>query len=450
MRIFGLDITRTRTKAQSLQAVSGGLGGHWQRILDWWPGAWQQHTEVDREAVSAYWAVFACVTLIAGDISKMPVRVMQRSAAGIWQETFNRPVLRKPNRYQTRLEFFASWLFSLLLRGNTYAFKIRDERGFIIALHIMDPDRVTPLVAEDGSVFYQLQNDNLAGIQLGAVIVPAEEVIHSRINALHHPLVGLSPLYACGVAATQGLAIQDNSATFFTNGSMPGGIITVPGSLPAEKARELKALWEANYSGANRGKTAVLADKMTYQPLAINAHDAQLIEQLKMTAEMVCACFKVPGYKIGVGQMPTVNNTAALNQQYYDQCLQTLVEGIELRLDEGLELLDSQQTWFDVKELLRMDPDARFRSHSEAIKGGWLSPNEARRDEDREPVEGGETPYMQQQNYSLAALAKRDEMAMQPPPAAPPAPAPTPEPVDETDKALHLLFRKSPEALTHA
>ena len=35
-------------------------------------------------------------------------------------------------------------------------------------------------------------------------------------------------------------------------------------------------------------------------------------------------------------------------------------------------------------------------------------PNEARAEIGLQPVAGGDTPYLQQQNYSLAALAKRD------------------------------------------
>ncbi len=37
-----------------------------------------------------------------------------------------------------------------------------------------------------------------------------------------------------------------------------------------------------------------------------------------------------------------------------------------------------------------------------------MAPNEARRREDLPPVDGGDTPYLQVQNYSLAALANRD------------------------------------------
>jgi len=170
-----------------------------------------------------------------------------------------------------------------------------------------------------------------------------------------------------------------------------------------------------DYPATNNGDgTWTLADDSiaallegTYN-VTVTATDAQLIEQLKMTGEMIAACYHVPGYKIGVGQMPTVNNTAALNQQYYDQCLQFLVEKMEARLDEGLELEPPFEVWLDLTGLLRMDPEARYKSHNEAIKGGWKSPNEARREEDMEPVAGGDTPYMQQQNYSLAALAERD------------------------------------------
>ena len=55
-----------------------------------------------------------------------------------------------------------------------------------------------------------------------------------------------------------------------------------------------------------------------------------------------------------------------------------------------------------------MDQAARYLAHGQAIKDGWLSPNEARIAENYPPADGGDSPYLQQQNYSLAALAKRD------------------------------------------
>lgn len=424
MRVLG----RTISLRGAIAAVGKAFGlspvqqwwGSWTRAWESFTGAWQQNVTVDRETVSAYWAVFACATLIAGDIAKLPAKVMQRDkVTGIFAETLLRPVLRKPNSYQTRLEFFFCYIMSKLLHGNAYVLKVRDERGFVIAMHVLDPTRVTVLVSDDGGVYYDLQTDNLAALDV-AKIVPASEIIHDRMYTLHHPLIGVSPLYACGVPAMQGSAIINNSATFFANASRPGGIITAPKQIGPEKAAEIKAAWQANYSGANAGKIAVLGDGLDYKPMTVNPVDAQLIEQLKMTAEMVCACFHVPGYKIGVGAMPTVNNTAALNQQYYDQCLQLLIESMELRMDEGLELEPPYECWLDLSGLLRMDPEARYKSHNEAIKGGWMAPNEARRDEDKPPVPGGDTPYMQEQNWPLAILAAREVPTREPTPPKPP------------------------------
>jgi phage portal protein BeeE len=82
---------------------------------------------------------------------------------------------------------------------------------------------------------------------------------------------------------------------------------------------------------------------------------------------------------------------------------------MEQRLDEGLELPNGDfEVAADLDSLLRMDPQSRYTAHSEAIRGGWKAPNEARKAEDLLPAEGGNSPMMQQQNYSLAALAKRD------------------------------------------
>src|SRR5690606_33741915 len=155
-------------------------------------------------------------------------------------------------------------------------------RGVVAALYLLDPATVTPLVSESGDVFYQLQADNLSGVPQ-SVVVPASEIIHDRFNCLFHPLVGPSPIYACGLAATQGLRIQNNSARFFGNMSRPSGILTAPGAISDETAARLKASWEANYSGENIGKVAVLGDDLKYQPMSVTPEDAQLIEQLKWT-----------------------------------------------------------------------------------------------------------------------------------------------------------------------
>ncbi|EPZ5281547.1 phage portal protein, partial [Escherichia coli] len=241
-----------------------------------------------------------------------------------------------------------------------------------------------------------------------AVTVPAREVIHDRFNCFFHPLIGLPPVYAAGLAATQGHHIQENSTSFFRNGGRPSGVIEIPGSITEENAKKLKSNWDSGYTGENAGKTAILSNGAKYNPTTFSPVDAQTVEQLKMTAEIVCSVFRVPAYKIGVGQPPSSDNVEALEQQYYSQCLQTLIESIELLLDEALETGENESTEFDVTTLLRMDSERRMKTLGDAVKNTLLTPNEARKRENLPPLAGGDALYLQQQNYSLEALSRRD------------------------------------------
>ena len=181
----------------------------------------------------------------------------------------------------------------------------------------------------------------------------------------------------------------------------------------------------------------------------MTATDSQLIEQLKWTDQTICSVFHVPGWLVGVGPMPSYNNVQALWQMYYAQCLQTLVESIELCQDEGLGLTTGDiaaaqfGTEFDLDDLLRMD-SATMMTVLESGRN-YLKPNEGRRKLGLPPVEGGDAVLRQQQDFSLEALAKRDAQAdpfgTAPEPKALPAAEPDAEEVEDVAKSAGDMFR---------
>lgn len=435
MKIFGFTIISTKA-LQGLLAVPGDRGRWWWPVVrEPFAGAWQKNIEVRTDTVLTYGAVYACITRIASDIAKLRPKLVEKTAQGIWVEIDSAafsPVLRKPNHYQNRIKFFEQWITSKLVNGNAYILKDRDERGVVIALYVLDPNRVRVLVAPNGEVYYELRRDDLSGLSENTVTVPASEIIHDTMNALYHPLCGVSPIYACGLAAMQGVRIQNNSAQFFGNWSQPGGVLSAPGVINEATAARIKEHWETNFTGGNFGRIAVLGDDLKYTPMAVNARDSLLIEQLKWTAENVCSCFGVPAYMVGVGTAPTYNNIEALNQQYYSQCLQIFIESIELCLDEGLGLTAVKGkvygVEFDLDDLLRMDTATQVKTLGDALKG-ILTTNEARKKLGFVPTAGGDVVLSQQQNFSLAAIAKRD--AKDDPFGSSKAPPATADPPDE-------------------
>lgn len=412
MRLLGFEINRAEPVTKQL-APADQNRGWWTVVREAFTGAWQQNVEVNLDSALSYHAVFACQTLIASDIAKLRVKLVEQDQYGLWKETKNpaySPVLRKPNHFQNRIQFFENWVLSKLGRGNAYILKQRDNRNVVTKLFVLDPGRVKPLVADGGDIFYELDTDNIAGLT-EKTYVPAREIIHDRFNCLFHPLVGLSPIFASGLGAMQGLSIQNNSTLLFQNGGRPGGVLTAAGAISDETALRLKQHWDSNYSGANAGKVAVLGDGLKFEAMTMKSTDAQLIEQLKWSAEVVCSTYHVPPYKIGIGQMPSYNNVQALNTEYYSQCLQVLIESIEVLLDEGLGTGETLGTEFDIDNLLRMDSVTQFEVAAKAK--GTLTLDETRRKVDAPPVTGGDTIYLQQQDHSLAAIAARDEMLIE-------------------------------------
>lgn len=442
-------------------ASSSYAGGAWFRLIaESYPGAWQQNVELaTTRDLLRFPPIYTCVTLIADDIAK--VRVMltaQKVIRGrsVWLETaipeaspFLR-VLRKPNDYQTRVQFWQAWMVSKLINGNTYALKARDGANRVTDLYVLDPCRVVPLVAETGEVFYRLGADWLSELADEQIVVPASEMIHDRCCAFWHPLCGIPPLYAAALTGTQGLNNLNNSAAYFGNMSRPSGLLTTPTKISKEQALALKESWEAGYGGANQGKTAVLGDDMKFTPIAFNAQDSQQVEQADQAARWTAMAFKVPAYKLGLDSGQKFNNMAQQDADYYKQCLQILFEAAEVCLDEGLGLPLDYRTEFDTELLMRMDPISRAEVAQKYVGASIWAPNDAREKEDMAPADGGDEPLSQQQYFPLGKLAERSP----PDPAAkPPAlPAPEPAPAEPAPAKVHaelarLLKRADPTRL---
>lgn len=421
------------------------LFGFRYKVDETYAGAWQLNDEKCVDWPTSYSPVWACITLIASDFSKLRERYMVRDGNGIWIETSNPAydrVIRKPNGYQNQVQFKEKWALSKLLYGNTYALIDRDARGMVSRLYILDPTLVTPLVTPRGDVFYQLAGDpvGLAPIpDTQGVVVPASEIIHDRYNCLGHPLIGLPPLYAAWTLGNLGLKIQSNSSSFFGNASNPSGILTAPGVINQETAERLKDSWAANYTGLNAGKVAVLGDGLKFEQMRMSSVDAQLAEQLNITAKFICAAFHVPPFKIGLEALPAGQKVEDMNQIYLTDCLQKYVEDYEHCKDDGLGVALGTGIDLDEKVLLRMNPSAHVTMLREAIEGKLLTINEGRYELNYGPVTGGGTILSQQQYYSLDALARRDARPDPFATAAPAAPAAEEEPAPE-DEAQTRAF----------
>jgi HK97 family phage portal protein len=434
------ELVLARKALPSLRGLSPSASGWWPWgvIRESFTGAWQANVELRADTALSYYAVYSCTRLITTDIGKLGLRLVEEDADGIWTPTQSpsfSPVLRKPNRYQTINKFIESWILSKLLNGNTYVLLKRDNRSVVTEMHVLDPQRVKPLVAQDGAIFYEINRDDLSGQSKESVILPASEIIHDTYITPFHPLIGLSPIFACALSISEGLNILTNSKNFFANGANPSGMLTAPGAISDETAQRLLT----TMANKNAGDTLVGGDGLEYKQFTMSATDAQLIEQLKMSAEQVCSAFGVPPYLVDIGEPPPYANFEPILLKYHSQCIQSLTTNLEKSLDVGLGLVEKVEgrqlgTEFDIDDLIWMDTATRVESAQKAISSGGMSPNEARKKyHGLGKTAGGETPYMQEQNWPLRLLSQRELPAK-----APTAPEPIPVSADESDDEMDM------------
>jgi phage portal protein BeeE len=106
---------------------------------------------------------------------------------------------------------------------------------------------------------------------------------------------------------------------------------------------------------------------------------------------------------------------------------------IEAAWDEGCELPTPYGTEFDIDALMWMDTATKTKAAADAVGAGIMTPNEARfKTFGLKPVPGGDTCYLQQQQFSLEALAVRDAAE----PFATPTPAPAAGSAQPTEEAV--------------
>ena len=376
---------------------------HWYRLDEPTTGAWQRHERQNPAHIMSHPTVYACATLRANDVAKLPLNLQQRQDTEdgtVWRNIpgSRRPVLRQPNAYQTTPEFFRSWVLDLMIYGNAY---IYIKGGQLFKL---DGWTTCPQVTQQGELVYSIQRNELAGI-FEAKTVGADEIIHDRINPLFHELIGVSPLYAVNLSASQSLTAQQNSTQFFANGARPSGILSFAKKQTQEEADRIQERWKRAHAGQNQGKVAVLSGDVKYEAIGTTAADAQMVEQLELSTQVICEAFHVPPVKLGM-EVQNNNSIEAMNLQYYTNAVQADLYRIEKLLNAKLGIPMSQRFQFDDAELLRMDQDTQVNVAKGLADAAVRSPNENRVKFNLPPIEGGEEPFLQEQNFPISDLAR--------------------------------------------
>lgn len=388
-------------------------------------------TQDTARSVSAYWNG---LNVISGDIGVLDRHLYRRTEDDDRERVAAHPVYKvvhdAPNEYTTPMVFWQTLMFHALSWGNGYAEIEWDNAMRPIALWLIPPDRLTPMIEvlvdargrRISRLYYQYTGVN------GPARLEPDEVIH--VPGLGYDgIKGYSVVTVARQSLGLSMAAEGFGATFFGQGAFPGVVLEHPKELSTGAQTRLRDSFNAMHQGPDRAHRVFIAEegmKLARQGLTIPPDDAQFLETRAFQIEEVARWLNLPTWKLKhkMGERPGGN--AEANQiEYLQSTLLPWTTRIEQELNRKLISKPQRGSHYVehlYEKLLQVDVATRV-----AAEKAWI---------DMKVI----TPVYVAKKENFPRPPKA-EPAPAPPPVPPPAaaPAPTAEPpVDRNRRAKSL------------
>ncbi len=330
-------------------------------------------TYVDTNTALGVPAIYRGVTLIADAIGALGLHSYRNGR----MVKPTPQILIKPNPQETRIETISAMAASLILDGNYIA--VLGERGanglpdmfYPVAIDRVNLNRV------DGRIVYRIDEQ----------VYDADDILHIKNFTLPGEFFGRGIVETQKQAIGKEIAINEYASRYFDGGVNPTAVIKSGNpDLTQEEADALKTAWLSMYSGRNR-QPAVLNSTTDFEILSSNAQESQLIEAQIQGLTEAANILGLPAYYLGApNSSRTYANVEQENLQLVRWSIQPIAERIEQALSELL--VRGQTAKFNYDTLLRTDTLSRYQAHAVGLTNGFLTVDEVRDMENRDPIQG--------------------------------------------------------------
>lgn len=280
-------------------------------------------------------------------------------------------ILDNPTLTSNVHAFWQSMFAQLLLGGEAYAYRWRNNNGTDTQWEYLRPSQVTPFLLEDGSgLIYNVNFDEPAvGYQQA---IPQGDMIHFRLLSQNGGKTGISPL----ASLADELAIRDSSnrLTLAALGRsiMAPGVLSITkggllnGKMKAKRSKEFMKQMNDSDNGP-----IVLDDLEKYEPLEIQGNVAQLLNQASWTGAQIAKVYGVSDSVIN-GQGDQQSSIDMMNANYL-QSLSRFTKSVTAELNNKL----AGSIKMDLRPVIDPTGDAYVTSISNLQKNGTIGANQA-------------------------------------------------------------------------
>ena len=342
--------------------------------------------------VAAFWQG---VTMLSGDVAKIPLEIYQRGEIPTDRSVFKshpayKIVRNQPNSWQHAFDFRRTMMMHALIWNNAYAIVERDGSGNPVGLLPLLPDRTRSIRSADNQIVYETEVNgkleyfdkydiwHLKGISLDS---------HSGLDLVGFAKDGIGRI----------LARENFASRFFKHGGRVGGILQVPFSNDKSKNQKREEGFRKLYERPDASfKTVVLSENAKFHQAQASFADTQMVEVGQQDVRHIARLLNMPAHKLGAEGNSSYNSLEQENQAYYDNCLSHWLTAIEAEC--WMKMFDRRtknagELYFEHKigALLWADSKTVANIGSNGVRSGWLMPNEVRGWFNLNSVEGGDS-----------------------------------------------------------
>lgn len=332
-------------------------------------------------------AVYQAVNLIASGVAQLPMYPYQSNIEAINHPSY-KLLSKKPNRNMTRFDFLKSLMVSVLLKGNGYAYIQRDSNGDAIALTLINPDSVKIFIDESKTYIDHYSID-------GADVEPCD-MIHIRGGVSTNGLVGTSVINSAVMTLGISYNSEKTAADFFESGGAVSGIMKNVLPLTDKQREDFTNKFAGSFGKKGGNSITVLDSNWTFEKIALNPSDAQLLESRIFNVSEIARFFNISPVMLNDLSKSSYSTLEATNLQFLTTTLQPWLSMIELEFENKIfKPSENIEVKFDSTPLLRADATSRANYYTSLLNVGALTPNEIREMEGLPPMPNGDDLMIQ-------------------------------------------------------
>lgn len=337
--------------------------------------------------------VYACNKVLSETISTLPFKFYERTADGGKEEYnsyFLAKVFKKPNKLQTRAEFFETMVTHINMRGNHYAGINFSKTGYPEELVLLNPLFMLPKV-ENNRFIYEYHSMNTGADGPPKTYQPWQ-ILHNK-NFSIDGITGLSPINFAKKTIDLAIEAEDHGYTYFKNGSRMSGFLIHPGELSDIAYEKLKKSFRKQTTGEEKFSLQILEEGLDYKASVLSNEDSQYLQTRQFQVEDAARWYRVPLELIG---HPAKTSSYASVEQFMlsfvIHSIRPWLVKIENRINATLVPEKDQERIFcefKVDGLLRGDIRARYAAYAIGRQWGWLCADDIRGFENLNPLPEG-------------------------------------------------------------